>query len=214
MCVPDGVKLYVILYHQCETVVRYSAGTCEPFAVEVGVHQGSALSPFLSAIIMDSPTENIRNESPWQIMFADDVVLCARDKDVLAFELEQWRKGTIHKMTVQPAMLDGTETMPVTSSHVKKREVQEMKMYRWTCGNTLRDNLTEKWWHQGEAEGKERCRKARMRWFGHVKRRYQEYVGRKTLEMVGPTTCVARRAYAASIVCACHVSFIVWLGWS
>ena len=32
----------------------------------------------------------------------------------------------------------------------------------------------------------ERCRKARLRWFGHVKRRDQEYVGRKTLEMVPP----------------------------
>ena len=32
----------------------------------------------------------------------------------------------------------------------------------------------------------ERCRKARLRWFGHVKRRDQDYVGRKTLEMVPP----------------------------
>ena len=30
----------------------------------------------------------------------------------------------------------------------------------------------------------ERCRKARLRWFGHVKRRDQYYVARKTLEMV------------------------------
>ena len=30
----------------------------------------------------------------------------------------------------------------------------------------------------------ERYRKAMLRWFGHVKRRDQEYVGRKTLEMV------------------------------
>ena len=30
----------------------------------------------------------------------------------------------------------------------------------------------------------ERCRKARLRWFGHMKRRYQEYVERKTLEML------------------------------
>ncbi len=33
----------------------------------------------------------------------------------------------------------------------------------------------------------ERYRKARlMMWFGHVKRRDQDYVGRKTLEMVPP----------------------------
>ena len=32
----------------------------------------------------------------------------------------------------------------------------------------------------------ERCRKAKRRWFGHVKRRDQDYVGRKTLEMAPP----------------------------
>ena len=32
----------------------------------------------------------------------------------------------------------------------------------------------------------ERCRKARLSRFGHVKRRDQEYVGRKTLDMVPP----------------------------
>ena len=48
-------------------------------------------------------------------------------------------KGKIHKMIVQPAMLYGMKTMLVTSSHVKKLEVTDMK-------------------------------KARLRWFGHVKR--------------------------------------------
>ena len=42
------------MYHQCETVVRCAAGTNEPFAVEVGLRQGSAFSPFLFAIMMDS----------------------------------------------------------------------------------------------------------------------------------------------------------------
>ena len=32
----------------------------------------------------------------------------------------------------------------------------------------------------------EMCRKARLRWFGHMNRRDQEYVGRQTLEMVPP----------------------------
>ena len=50
-------------------------------------------------------------------------------------------KGKIHKMIVQPAMLYGMETVPVTSSHVKKLEVTEMKMCRWACGHTLRDHV-------------------------------------------------------------------------
>ena len=77
----------------CETVVGHAEGTIEPFTVEVGLHQGSAFSPFLLAIMMDSRTENIRKEAPWQMIFADGVVLCTREKDVLELELEQWREA-------------------------------------------------------------------------------------------------------------------------
>ena len=76
------IRLVKNMYHQCESLVRYAAGTSEPFAVEVGLHQGSAFSPFLFSIIMDSLTE----KAHWQTMFADDVVLCARLKDVLELE--------------------------------------------------------------------------------------------------------------------------------
>ena len=91
--VPDK---YIILmkgmHHQCETVVRCAARTSEPFAVEVGLHQGSAFSPFQYAIMLDSLTEYISKDAPWQMMFADDVVVCAREKVVLELELEQWRE--------------------------------------------------------------------------------------------------------------------------
>ena len=88
-----NIRLVKDMYHQCETVVWCAAGTSEPFAAEVGLHQGYAFSPFLFAIMMDSLTENIRKQAPWQMMSADDVVLCARDKDVLELELEQWREA-------------------------------------------------------------------------------------------------------------------------
>ena len=72
-----------------DSVVRQG----EPFAVEGGLHQGSAFSPFLFAIMIDSLTENIRKKPPWQMMFAYYVVLCAREKDELDLELEQWRES-------------------------------------------------------------------------------------------------------------------------
>ena len=87
------IRLVKDMYHQCETVVSCASGTGEPFAVEVGIHQGSAFSHFLFAIMMDSLTENIRKEAPWQRIFADDVVLCAREKCILDMELEQWREA-------------------------------------------------------------------------------------------------------------------------
>ena len=75
------------------TVVMCAAGTSEPFAVEIGLHQGSAFSPFLFAIIMGSLTENIRKSTLAGDVYADDGVLCAREKDVLELELEQWREA-------------------------------------------------------------------------------------------------------------------------
>ena len=97
-------------------------------------------------------------------------------------------KGKINKMILLPAILYGMETVPVTSSHVKKLEVTEMKMCRWACGHTLRDhvrneNIKERLKVESIAE---RCRKVRLRWVGHVKRRDQDYLGRKTLEMAPP----------------------------
>ena len=58
-------------------------------------------------------------------------------------------KGNTHTVIVQPAMLYGTETRPVTNSHAKKLEVTEMKMCTWACGYTLRvhvrnDNIKER----------------------------------------------------------------------
>lgn len=40
------------------------------FKVEGGLYQGSALSPFLSAMVMDRLTEQIGHEAPWTMMFA------------------------------------------------------------------------------------------------------------------------------------------------
>ena len=50
-------------------------------------------------------------------------------------------KGKIYKMVVQPAMLYAMETVPVTSSQVKKLQVAEMKMCRWACGFTRMDHV-------------------------------------------------------------------------
>ena len=96
-------------------------------------------------------------------------------------------KGKQDDRSASYAVRDGDSA--VTSSHVKKLEVAEMKMCRWACGHTLRDhvrdeNIKERLQVESIAE---RWRKARLRWFGHLKRpRLPSYVGRKTLEMVPP----------------------------
>ena len=80
------------MYEGARTSVRSAAGLTEDFEVRVGLHQGSALSPFLFAIIVDVLTKDVRKEAPWDMMFADDVVLCREDKEKLEVSLERWRK--------------------------------------------------------------------------------------------------------------------------
>ena len=56
----------------------------------------------------------------------------------------------------QDDLLYGMETVPVTSSHVKKLEVTEMKMCRWAMLPHAKSfRPCEKRKHQGETEGRE-----------------------------------------------------------
>ena len=49
------------MYEESETVVRCAIGTTESF--KVGLHQGSALSPFLFAVIMDRLTNEVKKRT-------------------------------------------------------------------------------------------------------------------------------------------------------
>ena len=61
--------------------MKSAVGVTEYFKVEVGLHQGSALSPFLFAVLMDRLTDEVRLESPWNMLFADDIVICERSRE-------------------------------------------------------------------------------------------------------------------------------------
>ena len=61
------------------------------FKVKVGLHQGSALSPFLFAVIMNRLTDEVRREPPWTMLFADDIVICEETREEVERKLESWR---------------------------------------------------------------------------------------------------------------------------
>ena len=78
----NGGKVFVQdMYEGNKTVVRCAVGTTENFKVKVGLHQGSALSPFLFAVIMDRQTDKVRREPPWTMLFADDIVICKETRE-------------------------------------------------------------------------------------------------------------------------------------
>ena len=85
------VRLVQDMYEGSETVVRCVVGTTESFKVKVGLHQGSALSPFLFAMIMDRLTNEGRREPPWTMLFVDDIGICKETRKEVKWRLECWR---------------------------------------------------------------------------------------------------------------------------
>lgn len=48
----------------------------------MGLHQGSAQGPFFFAQVMDRlTTDEVREESPWTMMFADEIVICSESRE-------------------------------------------------------------------------------------------------------------------------------------
>ena len=77
------VRMVQATYKEVTTRVRTDCGETEEFGIEVGLHQGSALSPFLFIIIMHTLTEEVRSDIPWELIFADDIALLAESEEEL-----------------------------------------------------------------------------------------------------------------------------------
>ena len=82
------VRLVQDMYEESETVVRCAVGTTVSFKVKVGLHQGSALSSFLFAVIMDRLIDKVRSEPPWTMLFADNIVICEETRGEVKQRLE------------------------------------------------------------------------------------------------------------------------------
>ncbi|KAK3538861.1 hypothetical protein QTP86_018773, partial [Hemibagrus guttatus] len=146
------------MYERSRTVVRCAVGQTEEFKVEVGLHQGSALSPFLFAIVMDQLSEEVRQESPWTMMFADDIVICSESREQVEENLERWRFALERRgMKVSRSKTEymcvnereGSGTVRLQSEEVKK--VQEFKYLGSTvqsngeCGKEVKKRVQAGW---------------------------------------------------------------------
>ena len=270
------VRIVQYMYDDSTTAVRCAVGVTERFEVKVGLHQGSALSPCLFAMMMDRMTDEIREEAPWTMLFADDIVICSESKEQVEDKLESWRyalerrgmkvnrrkteymcvnerqdnssgtvkmqgeevakvedfkylgstvqsngecgrevkkrvqagwngwrkmsgvicdrrvparlKGKVYKVAVRPAMLYGLETVALTKRQEAEMEVAELKMLRFSLGVTRMDKIRNEYIRGTAQVGKfgEKTREARLRWYGHIRRKDDGYIGRRMLRMELP----------------------------
>ena len=58
------------------------------FRVELGLHKGSAVAPFLFAMVMARLTYKVRQESLWMTMFADGILIFSENREQVEENLE------------------------------------------------------------------------------------------------------------------------------
>ncbi|KAK3562250.1 hypothetical protein QTP86_033296, partial [Hemibagrus guttatus] len=152
------VRVVQDMYERSRTVVRCAVGQTEEFKVEVVLHQGSALSPFLFAMVMDQLSEEVRQESLWTMMFADDIVICSESREQVEENLERWRFALERRgMKVSRSKTEymcvnereGSGTVRLQGEEVKK--VQEFKYLGSTvqsngeCGKEVKKQVQAGW---------------------------------------------------------------------
>src|SRR6266516_668899 len=90
-----GVEEWIVnviksMYDGITTSVKMNDEESETFEVKVGLHQGSVLSPILFNIVMKDIADNFNKGLPWELLYADDLVLLAESRVELERRLEVW----------------------------------------------------------------------------------------------------------------------------
>ena len=129
------VQRVMTLYKDSRSRVRVGGEESEGFPINVGVHQGSALSPLLFILIMDEATKECQGEALWHLLYADDLVLSAESKEAVEQKFMEW-KSPLESRGMKVNV--GKTKLMVTG---KKAEVIRSGMYPCgVCGRGARAN--------------------------------------------------------------------------
>ena len=81
------------LYEGCKTAVFVYGELSSSFSLKVGLHQRSALSPLLFIMVMDGLTEDVRDVSLMELLYADDLVLCGESLNDVMDKYKRWKNS-------------------------------------------------------------------------------------------------------------------------
>ena len=87
------VRLVQGMYNNARSRVRVGDSYSEEFEVGVGVHQGSVLSPLLFIIVLEALSRDFRVGVPWELFFADDLVIIATSLEECVARVKIWKEG-------------------------------------------------------------------------------------------------------------------------
>ena len=72
-----------LLYSDARTSICFGGNTSDSFDVKTGLHQGSVLSPLFFVIVLNAVSAGITTGLPFEILYADDLVLIADNEEEL-----------------------------------------------------------------------------------------------------------------------------------
>ena len=89
------VRLVQAMYKNTTSRIRVNDTYSDAFGVKVGVHQGSVLSkkPLLFVIVLEALSCEFRTGAPWELLYADDLVIVAESEEELKTKLSEWKNG-------------------------------------------------------------------------------------------------------------------------
>ena len=87
-----GVEEWLVLaVISMYTDAKTAYGNNNAFEVTVGMHRGSALSPLLFVMVTEALSREFRVALPWELLYADDLVVIAEAEDDLIKRLNEWK---------------------------------------------------------------------------------------------------------------------------
>ncbi|GFS10824.1 endonuclease-reverse transcriptase HmRTE-e01 [Elysia marginata] len=129
------IRLVKETYKKATTLVRTDHGKTGQFEIEVGLHQGSGLSPFLFTIVLDTISEECRNGLPWELLFADDLAFTDSEEELqrrwLKWQIGLESKGLKVNTGKTEVMVSGRNRTKVNIKDKEGRELNQVDQFKY-----------------------------------------------------------------------------------
>jgi Reverse transcriptase (RNA-dependent DNA polymerase) len=135
------------MYKNITTCVRTPVGISGEFPNTIGLHQGSALSPYLFTLIIDEITKHIHKTIPECMLFADDIVLIDDTREGVNAKLEVWRdaleskgfKISRNKTEYMECHFSNSRRINTTNVKIGEHDLETSKSFKY-LGSILQEN--------------------------------------------------------------------------
>ena len=136
------IQIVKSMYDNAHSKVRITNSYSNPINVSVQVNQESELSPLLFTIVMEALSRKFRIGCPWELLYADDLVIVAQSLGELKVRLKNWKNGLEEK----GLKVNVGKTKVLCSRHdASKSKIASVKFQFGVCMKSIGANSIWNW---------------------------------------------------------------------